>query len=131
MNEPQPSGAPRSEKIGFWRKLGYGVGDIYGGGSFMLISLLFIFFLTDVVGLSALRAGQVAMIGKIWDAISDPLMGYLSDRTRTRYGRRRIFFLLGIVPITVSFSLLWLPVQFDNSLFTFLYVRVRKLIMYL
>ena len=118
---------PNERRVGFPTLVAYGLGDIYGGGSFTLISILFLFFLTEVVGLSALQAGQVAMIGKIWDAISDPLMGYLSDRTRTRYGRRRIFFLLGIVPIAVSFSLLWIPVQFDNSLFTFLYFATAYL----
>ena len=79
--------------------IAYGVGDIFGGGSFLIINMLFLFFLTEVVGMRPLYAGLVFGIGKIWDAISDPLMGYISDNTRSKFGRRRLYFLLGIIPI--------------------------------
>lgn len=99
--------------------LAYGIGDIYGGGSFFIISTLFLFFLTQVVGLHPVRAGLVIALGKIWDAVSDPLMGYISDHSKTRFGRRRIFFLLGIIPVGLSFALLWVRLAFlpDNLLF--------------
>ena len=107
--------------------IAYGVGDIFGGGSFLIINMLFLFFLTEVVGMRPLYAGIVFGIGKIWDAISDPLMGYISDNTRSKYGRRRLYFILGILPIAVSFILLWAPVKFDNSIlnvtyFSFAYI---------
>jgi oligogalacturonide transporter len=89
----------------------YGIGDIYGGGSFLIISTLLLFFLTEVAGLSPVQAGIVVGAGKFWDAVSDPLMGYISDHVRTRFGRRRVFFLLGIAPVAISFALLWLPVH--------------------
>ncbi len=61
--------------------IGFGIGDIYGGGAFLIVGMLFMFFLTEVVGLRPALAGLMFGAGKIWDGISDPLMGYLSDRT--------------------------------------------------
>ncbi len=117
-----PQGGLMDTKPVRWYNLvSYGVGDIYGGGSFLIISVLFMFFLTDVVGLPPALAGFVMLPGKIWDAISDPLMGYLSDRTRSRFGRRRIYFLTGMLPVALTFIMLWVSVRFDNIYLSFLY----------
>lgn len=99
----------------------YGMGDIFGGGSFIIIGTLFLIFLTDVVGLKPSLAGLVLIIGKIWDAVSDPLMGYISDNTKSRFGRRRIYFLIGIFPIFLSFFLLWYTFLSESQLSIFLY----------
>ncbi len=104
--------------------LAYGFGEFYGGGSFVVISLLFMFFLTDVVKLSPALAGLVVLVGKFWDAISDPLMGYISDNMRTRFGRRRIFFLIGIIPVAVTFTILWISMQFPSDYATFAYYSI-------
>ncbi len=106
-------------EVKFKNLLAYGIGDIYGGGSFFIIGTLFLFYLTQVVGLHPIQAGMVIAIGKIWDAVSDPLMGYISDHIKTRFGRRRIFFLLGLLPVGISFALLWVKITFlpDNYLF--------------
>jgi oligogalacturonide transporter len=110
------------ERTVTWKTLiSYGLGDIYGGGAFMIVGMLFLFYLTEVVGLSPALAGLVFGIGKVWDAVSDPLMGYLSDRTKSRFGRRRVYFLAGIAPITLSFILLWLPMDFTSQAALFLY----------
>lgn len=107
--------------VKWYNYIAYGIGDIYGGGSFLIVSLLFMYFLTDIVGLPAYLAGLVMLPGKVWDAISDPLMGYLSDCTKSRFGRRRIYFLLGMLPVALSFIMLWITVRFDNRYLTFLY----------
>lgn len=99
--------------------ISYGVGDFLGGGSFIIIGALFMFFMTEIVGMSPFYAGLLVLIGRLWDAISDPLMGYISDRTRSRFGRRRIFFLYGIIPVFLSFSLLWVPVNIGNDVLLF------------
>ncbi len=88
-------------------KLGYATGDILGGGAFTLITILYMAFLISFEGISPALAGLVVMVGKIWDAISDPLMGMISDRTKCKYGRRRLYFLIGIVPVILSFALMW------------------------
>ena len=108
-------------KVGMKTLVAYGMGDMYGGGAFMVVGMLFLFFLTEVVGLSPALAGMVFGIGKVWDAVSDPLMGYLSDRTRSRFGRRRVYFLAGIIPIALSFIILWLPLKTESQALLFLY----------
>lgn len=88
-------------------KLCYASGDIYGGGAFMVFSLLFMNFLVIVEGLPVLATTLIIFIGKLWDAITDPWMGRISDKTRSRFGRRRIYFLIGIVPVYLSFVMLF------------------------
>ena len=71
----------------------FAAADFYGGGGQALIGVIYFFFLTNVIGLGPALAGVVTLISEIWDAISDPLMGLLSDNTRTRMGRRRPYIL--------------------------------------
>lgn len=99
----------------------YAVGDLYGGGAFFIIGALFLVFLTDVAGLSGSLAGTIILVGKIWDAITDPSMGYISDNTRSKRGRRRIYFLIGIIPIFLSWILIWSSFNFESEAFKFIY----------
>ena len=85
--------------------------DFYGGGGQALIGVLYFFFLTNVIGLQPALAGIVTLISEIWDAISDPLMGVISDNTKTKMGRRRPFILLGGCLLAVAFGLIFLPVE--------------------
>jgi len=99
----------------------YAVGDLYGGGAFFIIGALFLVFLTDVAKISPALAGTIILIGKIWDAITDPTMGYISDHTKSKYGKRRIYFLIGIVPIFLSWILLWTSFGVNSDVFKFIY----------
>jgi oligogalacturonide transporter len=88
------------------------------------------YYLVAVVGMNPLLAGLIPGLGKIWDAVSDPLMGYLSDRTSSRFGRRRVWFLAGIVPIFLSVSLIWLPVRLSSDLGLFAYYFLAYIFFY-
>lgn len=110
------------ERLSLGTRIAFGVGDLYGGGAFLLINTYYLFFLVNVVRLSPALAGTVILISKIWDAISDPLMGTISDRTRSRMGRRRPYFLAGVVLIVLSFALLWGAPRFDREVATFAWV---------
>ena len=88
-------------------KLCYACGDIYGGGAFMIFSLLFMNFLVLVEGLPVVATTVIIFIGKLWDAVTDPIVGRISDKTRSKFGRRRIFFLIGIIPVYLSFIMLF------------------------
>ena len=88
-------------------KLAYACGDVYGGGAFMVFSLLFVNFLVLVEGVSVVAATVIIFIGRIWDAFFDPIMGRISDKTRSRFGRRRIYFLIGLAPVYLSFVMLF------------------------
>jgi oligogalacturonide transporter len=122
------AGSNTERRVGPLNLAAYGIGDLYGGGSFLLIGMLFLFFLTEVVGLSPALAGVVFAIGKVWDAVTDPLMGYISDRTRSRFGRRRVYFLIGIVPILISFSALWAPIPAGSQAGLFIYYSLAYML---
>jgi glycoside/pentoside/hexuronide:cation symporter, GPH family len=77
------------------QKAGYGIGDLGGNLFFTMAGFYMLFYLTDVVGMSAGLAGTALMIGKFWDAVTDPAVGYLSDRTESRFGRRRPWLFAG------------------------------------
>lgn len=115
---------PTEGKLALSTKIGFGLGDIYGGGSMMIIGFYYLYFLTDVVLLTPALAGTVILISKAWDAITDPIMGVISDRTRTRFGRRRPYFLAGIVLIFLSFLAMWYPIDFSRELHRFIYVLI-------
>ena len=88
-------------------KLLYGSGDVGFSLTSTIIGAYFAIFLTDVVGLSPGRAAAAIFIGSSWDYINDPIVGYLSDRTRSRWGRRRPFLLFGALPFAIAFVMLW------------------------
>lgn len=83
-------------------KLGFGIGDLGGNLFFTAMGFYSLFFLTDVVGIGSALAGAAILLGKFWDAVTDPMMGYISDRTRTRWGRRRPYFLFGALPLLLT-----------------------------
>jgi oligogalacturonide transporter len=121
------SGGQPSEKLTFWQKLGFGVGDIYGGGSFIVIGIYYLNFLTDVVRINPALAGTVFLISKVYDAITDPVEGILADRTRTPLGRRRPYLLAGIVLVFLSFFALWYPVDYAEEWQRFIFVVLAYL----
>ncbi len=90
------------------RKIGYAVGDMGISISYFAVGFFFLYYLTDIVGMDPYLAGLAFFIGKLWDGINDPLMGILSDRTRSRLGRKRVFILFGAAPFAASFILLWM-----------------------
>ncbi len=88
----------------------FAAGDIFGGGGSALISVLYLFYLTDIIGIPPASAGLALLIPKVWDAINDPLMGALSDNTRTRWGRRRPFIALGGSLLVLAIAAIWAPI---------------------
>jgi sugar (glycoside-pentoside-hexuronide) transporter len=89
-------------------KVSYGLGDMGNNIAYGAVGFYFVFFLTDVAGLSPLWAGYIFLVTRIWNAFSDLIMGAVSDRTQTRFGRKRPFLLFGAVPLGIGFALLWL-----------------------
>lgn len=87
--------------------INYSYTNMYLGGSGYIISMYLTIFLTDVVNLSLKQAGLVVMFATIWDAVTDPAMGIITDRTRSKTGKHRRYLLWGIPLMFVSYSLLW------------------------
>lgn len=90
------------------KKIGYALGDMGISISYFAVGFFFVYYLTDIVGMDPFLAGMAFFIGKLWDGVNDPLMGILSDRTRSRFGRKRVYILLGALPLALSFILLWM-----------------------
>jgi GPH family glycoside/pentoside/hexuronide:cation symporter len=95
-------------------KLAYGGGDLSHAIAGIVISFFQLYFLVIVAGLSAGSAGLILGISRVWDAITDPAMGIFLDRSRSRFGQRRIWLALGAVPFGISFFLLWIVPPFDQ-----------------
>ena len=85
----------------------YGLGDWGTAASTTARNVFWFFFLTSVVGMDAGLVGTILLVGRLWDGINDPLIGMLTDRVNTRWGRRRPFLLFAAVPFGVSFALLF------------------------
>ena len=94
-------------------RLAYGAGEIYGGGYAALLGVVLTFFLTNLilVGIphAEIYAAIIIVISKVWDAISDPLMGVISDNTRTKIGRRRPWIIIGGALVPVAFAIMFMP----------------------
>jgi GPH family glycoside/pentoside/hexuronide:cation symporter len=96
-------------------KIGFGICDIGGNLFFTTLSFHLTIFLTDTLGLAAGLMGFAMMIGRIVDAFSDPLMGYISDHTRSRWGRRRPYIFFGSIPLVFFFILMFTKPDWINS----------------
>lgn len=102
-------------------KVGFALGDHTINLSLSALSLFYLFFLTQIVGLRPTLASLVLLLGRAVDAFTDPAMGRLSDHTRWRWGRRRPYFVIGAVPFGLSFAALWLEVPAESQLAKFVY----------
>ena len=107
------------QKLTLKTRLGYGIGDIaiclYWSG----VGLYLLYFYTDVVGISPSMAGLIYGIGMLWDALTDPFMGYIAERTRTKWGVYRPYLLFGNLPLALSFILLFCVPPFEGSMLFF------------
>ena len=110
-----------SEKLKPQTRLAYGIGEIAGALPTSVSAFFFLFFLTNVAGLGPTLAGAAILSGKVWDAFSDPLVGWLSDRTRSPLGRRYPWMLFGMLPLALSCILQWLVPPTDNQWGLFVY----------
>ena len=105
-------------------KLLYGSGDWGISSMGMMRSIFYAIYLTDVVGLEPRLASFGALVGIVWDGINDPLIGLISDRIRTRWGRRRPFLLWFAIPFGLSFITLWSAPDWESQTALLVYVTL-------
>jgi GPH family glycoside/pentoside/hexuronide:cation symporter len=96
-------------KIPFGVKLGYGIGSLGYAVPFQLLSSFFLFYCTAILGISGALAGVLMSVSTIWDAVTDPVMGYISDHTSRRilFGRRLFYIFIGAIGFTLVNFLIW------------------------
>ncbi len=120
--------AKQTGKLSRWTKIIYGSGD-WSMASFNTIRQFFYaIFLTDVVGLDPRLASFAALIGVIWDAINDPLVGMLSDKVQSRWGRRRPFLLIFAIPFGLGFVLLWWAPPWEHQIALMIHVTLAYML---
>ena len=127
---PAPSAPHRH---GFWTKFFYGVGSVAFGVKDNGFSTFLLIYYNQVLGLSAARAGLALMLALVIDSVIDPVVGYLSDNLRSRWGRRHPFMYAAAIPTSLAYYFLWLPPAglSQDGLFLYLIVMaifVRSLI---
>ena len=92
---------PEQERLSIKEKVGYSVGDTASNLFFQTFIYYMLFFYTDVFGITAKAAGTMFLITKIWDAVNDPMMGMIADRTDSRWGKFRPYLIWGAIPFGV------------------------------
>ena len=92
-------------------KISYGLGSLMDGGGVALMSCVMLKYMTDALGIAMAVASTIMMISKAWDAISDPLMGIISDGTRSKYGRRKPYMVVGGFCLIIAIFLLFAPIN--------------------
>ena len=95
------------DKLKVATKLVYGVGDVGNAMVNSAIQFFLLIFYTDGALIAPALAGSALLIGKIWDAVNDPLFGWISDRTTSRFGKRRVYMIFGALPLAIAVMLLW------------------------
>lgn len=91
----------QSARLPVREKIGYGLGDVASNFVFHSVNVLLLFYYTDVFGISAAAAGTLFVVARVWDAINDPLMGAIADRTDTRWGKYRPYLLWLAIPFGI------------------------------
>lgn len=99
---PPTTSAASAGRLGISEKIGYGLGDTASNFFWKLFEYFLVFFYTDVFGISSKATGTMLLVTKIWDAVNDPIMGYIADRTRTSWGRFRPYLLWMSVPLAIT-----------------------------
>ena len=98
------------------RKIAFASADLFGGGSFNIINFLYPGFLALVVGINPFWASLIMLVARVFDAVIDPIIGWLSDRTQSRFGKRRIYLIFISPFIILGMYLVFYPYQIPNEL---------------
>jgi glucuronide carrier protein len=108
--------APAPPRLGPLQYLGYAAGDAANNLAFSMTSMFLLVYYTDVAGISAAAAGTLFLLIRIWDGFADIFAGRMVDRTMTRWGKFRPFFLFGAAPLMLlAFATFTLPGQVSGS----------------
>jgi GPH family glycoside/pentoside/hexuronide:cation symporter len=117
MSEKQTSKSTLSLRT----KVLFSTGDLSTSIPLAILMFFQLYFLTDVAGLRPAYAAWAVGVPRVWDAVNDPLFGLISDRIRTRWGRRRVLLLFGSVPLGLSFMFMWFVPPFEQISLAFYY----------
>ncbi|HOK95004.1 MAG TPA: MFS transporter [Anaerohalosphaeraceae bacterium] len=104
-----------AQKLSIFEKIGYGLGDTASNLFFQIFIIFLLYFYTDVFGITAAQLGLMLLVTRFWDAVNDPIMGMLADRTVSRWGKFRPYLLFGAVPFGILGVLMFTTPQFSPT----------------
>lgn len=116
------------KKNNLFKKLAFASADLFGGGSFNIINFLYPGFLALVVGIPAYWCGFIILVARIFDAVVDPIIGWLSDRTHSRFGKRRVYLIFCSPLIAGAMFLLFYPFNFPDMTLRIIAVLLSYLV---
>jgi len=116
------------KKNNLFKKLAFASADLFGGGSFNIINFLYPGFLALVVGIPAYWCGFIILVARIFDAVIDPVIGWLSDRTHSRFGKRRVYLIFCSPLIIGAMFLLFYPFNFPDMTLRIIAVLLSYLV---
>ncbi|MEJ2627433.1 MAG: MFS transporter, partial [bacterium] len=105
----------KQKLVSVWEKIGYSFGDFASNLFWMMFVFYGMFFYTDVFGIPAAAVGTMFFITKFWDAVNDPLMGIIADRTETKWGKYRPFLIWIVIPFAIIGVLAFTTPNFNIS----------------
>lgn len=114
----------KETKIGFLTRVAYGSGDVACNIVYGMISTLLVLFYTDYAGVPAYLAGLVMLISRIFDGVSDVVMGYIVSRTHSRFGQSRPWIIRMALPYAIGAVLLFTIPQTNSTVIQFLYIFI-------
>ena len=104
------------QKTTLVEKIGYGFASLGDATAYGFIGVFLLFFLTTIAGISPATAGTIAAVGSIWNAIVNPVMGYIADKVQTRFGRRRPMMLVFSLPLAIGMFLVFTNVDLPENI---------------
>ena len=102
--------------LSLWVKVSYGAGDLASQFVWSLIGSYLMIFYTDVAMLPAAAISMIFLFARVWDAINDPMMGAIAERTRTKYGRFRPYLLYGAPMLVIVYVLCFMAPNFNGNM---------------
>lgn len=101
--------------LNHWQRAAYGFGDFGFNLYWTTVSFFILYYYTDVVGLSGTVAGLIFLTAMLWDSLIDPVVGYMAQRTKSRWGCYRPYFLFGAIPLALSLVLTFYNPDLEGS----------------
>lgn len=106
---------PSSGELSLVEKMSYGAGDIASNFVWGMVTSYLLFFYTDIFGITAAAAGTLFLITRIWDAVNDPIMGIIIDKTKSKHGKARPYLLWLSVPLAIIGTLTFITPDFSYT----------------
>ena len=108
-------------RYGLPARIMYGIAEFYGGGAFLILNAFFTVFLIKALGMPAALAGTIPLWGHVWDAVTDPVMGNITDRTVSRFGAKRFYIFIGGIASALTFVAMWITIPTRDTLILYVF----------